>query len=214
MVAKIVDAADFSAVLEVAENLRAGATVIAQTDTNFGVFCSPFSETACARLYEMKGRTAAKPLSLFVGGSNEWSNWAYPPEGVDVQSLVSSFWPGPLNIILRKKAIIPDWVTSGQNTVAIVHNESVPVNLLSIFSGLPLAATSANLSGTMESGLVDFKIAFEHIGDSADYILNSKKVTETTMSSTIISLVDGPKIVRQGDLSAAEILKVVPNLEY
>lgn len=212
MVAAIIDERDLESLRRAAEDLRDGATIVAQTDTNFGVFCSPFSEVACSRLYEMKGRDLSKPLSLFVSAPHDWSRWAFSSSTADVDAFVSQFWPGPLNIVLPKRSTVPDWVTAGKASVAIVHNESMPVNLISVFSGLPLAATSANLSGTMDQGLVDFDLAYEHIGGAADYIVRSEKAPDSTMSSTIISLVDAPVVVRQGDLSLESLQKVAPNL--
>lgn len=212
MVATIIDEKDFDALRKAAEELREGATVVAQTDTNFGVFCSPFNPAACAKLYEMKGRDASKPLSIFIKAPQEWSQWAHPSPTASVNAVAERFWPGPLNLILAKRATVPDWVTAGKDSVAIVHNQSMPINLLSLFSGLPLAATSANLSGTMDEGLVDFALAYEHIGGAADYIIRSEQAPNATMSSTIISLLDRPSIVRQGDLTREALSEVVPGI--
>ncbi|MBF4461995.1 MULTISPECIES: L-threonylcarbamoyladenylate synthase [unclassified Rathayibacter] len=212
MTATIIDANDLDALRRVGEDLRDGATVIAQTDTNYGVFASPFSKSACERLYAMKKRDGAKPLTLFLSTPADWVTWAHAPQGIDMDRLVSAFWPGPLNVILEKKPVVPEWVTSGQSTVSVVHNLSAPINLLSIFSGLPLAATSANISGTVSTGLVDFDLALEHLGRDTDYIVRSGQVPESTMSSTIITLVGTPTVVRQGDLSAEALRRVVPTL--
>lgn len=212
MPAEIVRSVDLDGLRHVAEDLRSGATAIAQTDTNYGVFCSPFSRSACDRLYEMKRRDGAKPLTLFVSAADDWQRWAYHPVEVNMDALTLAFWPGPLNIILKKKQLVPDWVTSGKDSVSVVHNASPVVNLMSVFSGLPLAATSANISGTMDAGLVDFQLAYEHIGASADYIIQSDGPPQSTMSSTILSLDGIPRIVRQGDLTEDAIRKIVPSL--
>ncbi|AZZ55532.1 L-threonylcarbamoyladenylate synthase [Rathayibacter iranicus] len=212
MTAQIIDANDLDELRRVAQELREGATVIAQTDTNYGVFCSPFSRSACTRLYDMKKRDGAKPLTLFLSSPIDWVTWAFAPGAADMVAVATAFWPGPLNVILRKKPVVPDWVTSGQDTVSVVHNLSAPINHLSIFAGLPLAATSANISGTVASGLVDFDLAVEHLGRKCDYIVRSANASDSTMSSTIVSLVDGASIVRQGDLSAKALRSVVPSL--
>ena len=210
---QIIEATDFTRLREVAEEIRKGVVVAAKTDTNYGIFCSPFSEHACSQLYEMKKRDASKPLSLFISGPDDWKRWAYRPRSIDIEGLINAFWPGPLNLVLRKKDVVPDWVTSGMATVSVVYNNSPVVNLLSIFSGIPLAATSANLSGSMDSGgLVDFNTAQQHIGRQVDYMIQDFGAGNTTMRSTIVSLVDEPRILRQGDLTADRIREVVPNL--
>ncbi|PPH38315.1 hypothetical protein C5C53_05140 [Rathayibacter sp. AY1E3] len=212
MTAQIIDATDLDELRRVGQELREGATVIAQTDTNYGVFASPFSRSACFRLYDMKKRDGAKPLTLFVSAPRDWATWAFAPETADMDALVAAFWPGPLNVILRRKPVVPDWVTSGQDTVSVVHNLSAPINLLSIFAGLPLAATSANISGTVSTGLVDFDLAAEHLGGDSDYLIRSTTAPDSTMSSTIVSLVGGASIVRQGDVGADALRVVVPSL--
>jgi L-threonylcarbamoyladenylate synthase len=213
MCAETVDADDLEALREVAARLRDGAVVAARTDTNYGIFCNPFIASACERLYDMKRREATKPLTLFVSGPDDWVRWGYPPEGVDVRALTARFWPGPLNLILRKKPVVPDWVTSGMDTVSVVHNVSPTINVLSMYAGLPLAATSANISGTMDQGLVDFDIAREHVGPHCDYLVRDLSPSNTTMSSTIVSLVGTPSVVRQGDIPASAIHELVHSLE-
>jgi L-threonylcarbamoyladenylate synthase len=210
--ASIVECTDFEGIKRAGEALRDGAVIVAQSDTNYGIFCNPFSRVACQRLYDMKRRDEGKPLTLFVSGPSDWNRWAYAPQSVDVITLTERFWPGPLNLVMRKKDIVPDWVTSGRDTVSIVHNISVPVNLLSIYSGLPLAATSANISGTMEQGLVTFEVAVNDVGSLVDVAIRGDLDSSFSRSSTIVSLVGDPTILRQGDLAAEELLEVVPDL--
>lgn len=199
---QIISIDNLDAIRSAAEQIRTGAVVAARTDTNYGLFTTPFNRESCARLYEMKGRDQSKPLSIFISGPSEWSRWGYRPQHIDIDRLIDTYWPGPLNLILKKKSVIPDWVTSNKDTVSIVYNDSPAVNLLSLFSGLPLAATSANLSGTMDGvGLVDFQTAMEHIGGHVDYIIHDDSPQETTMSSTIVDLTsEHLTVVRQGDL--------------
>ncbi|MYW69317.1 Sua5/YciO/YrdC/YwlC family protein [Streptomyces sp. SID8379] len=212
MSAEIVDARDGAGLLRAGEALRAGAVVAAQTDTNYGVFCNPFLEDVCGRLYEMKRRDGGKPLTLFVSSPADWARWGRRPAGVDVDALVERFWPGPLNLVMEKREIVPDWVTSGRPTVSVVHNVSPVLNLLSLYSGLPLAATSANISGTMDEGLVTFDIAREHIGDHCDLIVRGEAPSKATRSSTIVSLLGTPAVLRQGDLPAEELAPYLPGL--
>jgi len=209
---EIIDSADLDAIRGAADSLREGAVVVAQTDTNYGIFCNPFSESACKRIYEIKKRDGAKPLSLFVSSPTDWIRWAYAPVDIDVNAITEQYWPGPLNLIMRKKPIVPDWVTSGFDTVSVVHNVSIVVNLLAIYSGLPLAASSANISGSMDEGLVTFELAIDHIGSDVDFAVRGSQASQHTMSSTILSLEGEPTIVRQGDLSANALRGVVPEL--
>ncbi len=213
MSVRIVAAADQEAILEVAERLRHGAVVVAPTDTNYGVFCNPFHRGAAERMYAMKGRDGGKPLSLFVPTPVDWQRWAKAPQHPGFQSLLDDVWPGPLNVILARRRVVPDWVTSDKDTVAVVHNRCQVLNLLSIYSGLPLAATSANLSGTIDSGLVDLTIAVQHLGEFVDVAVEGEGPSEFTISSTIVDFTTAPPgIVRQGDVTAEYIRRHLPDL--
>lgn len=207
MTRKVLDSANYADLVTAANCIREGGVVVAQTDTNYGVFCSPFSSEACERLYELKGRGRDKPLSLFISHWRDWDRWGVSPRPDTVKNIAEKFWPGPLNLIVEKGALIPDWVTSGGKTLSIVNNRSETINLLITLSGLPLAATSANLSGTMDAGLVTFEIATEHLGENVDIVLKGNGASDFTMSSTIVSLLDDEvRLVRQGDLHMDEVL--------
>jgi len=213
MSVRIVAAADQQAILEVAEQLRHGAVVIAPTDTNYGVFCNPFHRGAAERMYAMKGRDADKPLSLFVPTPVDWQRWAKPPCHPGFQSLLNDVWPGPLNVVLARRRVVPDWVTSGKDTVAVVHNRCQVLNLLSIYSGLPLAATSANLSGSIQHDLVNLSLAVQHLGEFVDVAVEGEEPSEFTISSTIVDLTASPpQILRLGDVTAEHIRRHLPDL--
>jgi L-threonylcarbamoyladenylate synthase len=204
---------DLQGLISAAERLRRGAVIVAPTDTNYGVFCDPFNSAAVNRIYDMKKRDAGKPLTLFVATPVDWSRWAKDPGHPGLPGLVDDVWPGPLNMILRKRVTVPDWVTAGKDSVAVVHNHCATLNLLSLYSGLPLAATSANISGTADSGLVDFEMALDHLGPNVDIAFWAKDASAYTASSTIVSFVgDRPAIVRQGDVSADAVRRHLPDL--
>lgn len=207
----IVDDSDVRAIAKAADMLRRGSVIVAPTDTNYAVCCDPFNPAAAARLYAMKGRVASKPLTLFVPSAADWPRWALPPTHLGFQGLLDEVWPGPLNVILRRRPLIPDWVTSGGDTVAVVHNRCQALNLLSLYSGLPLAATSANISGTVDTGLVDFSTAMGHLGAHADAAIRRGTASQYTASSTIVDLTaDPPRIIRQGDLAAEVVRRYLP----
>ncbi|MDL9949090.1 Sua5/YciO/YrdC/YwlC family protein, partial [Gordonia sp. ABSL11-1] len=116
--------------------------------------------------------------------------------------LADTVWPGPLNVVLGKSPLVPEWVTSGEPTVSLLHNRSRTLNILGILAGMPLAASSANRAGTMDGDLVTFDTAVQHIGAEIDMIVRSEGPSKYTSSSTIIDLTGGDiSILRQGDVS-------------
>src|SRR6185312_10942781 len=152
--ASIVPATD-KVLIEAADLLRRGGVIIAPTDTNYGIFVNPFNAQAVERVYATKQRSRTSPLSLFIGTTQDWIRFAKPVEHTGLAALLDEFWPGPLNVILPRRSIIPDHVTSGLDTVAIIHNRCSVLNQLYFYSGVPLGASSANVSGTANDTLID-----------------------------------------------------------
>lgn len=78
---------------------------------------------------------------------------------------------------------------------------------------MPVAMTSANLSGQADGILVDFDLACRQVGDKVDYLFRGE-AQNTTQSSTIISLVGKPTILRLGDISKEEIEETIGETVY
>lgn len=214
MTARVIAADDQDALLDAAEQIRRGAVVLAPSDTNYAILCSPFRKEACERIYEAKRRDGSKPLSLFLGSTVDWQRWGRPGDNVDeVSAALDVLWPGPFNIIVGRRPVVPEWVTKGFPTVAMLHNRCAPLNLLATYSGLPLAASSANLSGTVFTSLVDFATAVDHVGDFADIAIEPFEEPSTTQSSTIVDA-SGPTpwLVRLGDVGTDVLQDLFPNI--
>lgn len=210
---RIIRPGDIQGLISAADRLRRGAVVVVPTDTNYGVFCDPFNPEAVRRVYAMKQRDGGKPLTLYVPAPNAWLQWAKDPGHPGLPGLLDEVWPGPLNIIVRRRPTVPDWVTAGQDSVAVFHNRINVLNQLAIYAGLPLAATSANISGTMDTGLVDFDTAVEHLGEHVDLAIQGETASAFTSSSTIVSLLgERQAIVRQGDISPEVVARHLTDL--
>lgn len=210
--ASIVPATD-NALIEAADLLRRGGVIIAPTDTNYGIFVNPFNAQAVERVYAIKRRSRTSPLSLFIGTTQDWIRFAKPVNHPGLAALLDEFWPGPLNVILPRRSIIADHVTSGLDTVAIVHNRCSVLNLLYFYSGVPLGASSANISGTANDTLIDLEMANAQIGDQVDLIIEDQ-ASISTRSSTIIDMTTPrPWLVRLGDIGPESIRHYLPDLE-
>jgi L-threonylcarbamoyladenylate synthase len=126
--------------------LRAGRLVAFPTETVYGLGANALDPAAVDRIFEAKGRPAASPLIVHVASIHlarlivaEW------PARADL--LAHRFWPGPLTLVLKKHANIPERVTAGLNTVGIrVPAHPVALAMLRA-AGVPVAAPSANLFG-------------------------------------------------------------------
>jgi L-threonylcarbamoyladenylate synthase len=130
---------------EVSNVVLHGGTVIFPTDTVYGIGCDPYDVTAIARIYGAKERPANKPLTLHLGSLSEFLEYAQ--EYRDAAAVGRRLLPGPLTMILRKPAFIDRDVTAGLQTLGFRVPDDPLCSAILERCG-PLAATSANLSGS------------------------------------------------------------------
>ena len=136
------------AVAEAVRLLRAGDIVAMPTETVYGLAADALNADAVAKVFAAKERPAFDPLIIHLPTKQSLNDVADVPESIrkTVIQLIERFWPGPLTLILPKKACIPDIVTSGMPTVAVrfvmrcrgsSHDtDRVTVKRLGCFSGL------------------------------------------------------------------------------
>ena len=129
-----------------ASMLASGKTVIFPTETVYGLGANALDEDAATKIYQAKGRPSDNPLLVHVADKEDVYDLV---ENVDDRAklLMDKFWPGPLTIVFKKKAIIPDRTSGGLDTVAIrMPSDQVARDLIRQ-AGVPIAAPSANISG-------------------------------------------------------------------
>ena len=176
------------------------------TETVYGLGADAYSQEACLKIFEAKGRPANNPLIVHVASVQEAKDIVHFND--DAENL-ASLWPGPLTLVLPKKdnAILAECVTAGLNTVAIrIPADPIALNLIRE-SGCPIAAPSANKSGTLSS------TSYEHVrknfGDEI-FILSSNSNITYGLESTIIDLTSPkPTILRFGFITPSVLEKVL-----
>ena len=127
--------------------LRSGALVAMPTETVYGLAANALDPVAVAGIFAAKGRPADNPLIVHVAEPEDILPLAsgIPPMA---WALAEAFWPGPLTIVLPKSAFIPAIVSAGLDTVALRVPAHPAARALLRAAGIPLAAPSANLSGS------------------------------------------------------------------
>lgn len=181
--------------------VRDGGVVVAPSDTNLALTIEPWHADAIDRVYGIKDRPPEKPLTLFVRDPADWREFGSHEHPDLVEEVIDAFWPGPLNLVLERTERVHDERLCRGETVAIGCLANSVWRDLADRVGGPLAMTSANRSGAVDDDtLVDVDLAVEHVGDEADYILDSEP-EGTTRASTILDLVYGPSILRRGDVT-------------
>lgn len=138
-----------SLVRYVSDQIKAGHVLGMPTDTFYGLAADPFNLRAVDRVYDIKSRSRHKPLSLLIESVDQAEELARPlPEGF--YKLARKFWPGPLTIIVQAASRLPLKVTANTGNVALrVPSATIPIAVIRT-AGIPITATSANLSGAVE----------------------------------------------------------------
>lgn len=135
-----------SAIQEAGNIIRDGGLVVFPTETVYGLGANAYRADAAASIFAAKGRPADNPLIVHVLHPEDAEGFAEPTPLY--YRLAEAFMPGPLTVILNAKENLPRTVTAGLDTVA-VRCPSHPVAAALIeAAGVPIAAPSANLSGS------------------------------------------------------------------
>jgi len=136
------------AVDRAAESLRRGELAALPTETVYGLAGNALDPEAVRKIYAVKDRPPANPLIVHVVG---WSMVEQCVEGWDVAAarLARAFWPGPLTLVLKRTALIPEEITAGGDTVAVRWPSHPVMQAVIGKCGFPLAAPSANRSNEL-----------------------------------------------------------------
>ena len=127
--------------------LRDGQLVAIPTETVYGLAANALDGAAVASIFAAKGRPMDNPLIVHIGDMKDWAALVtHIPE--NAQKLADAYWPGPLTIILPAANHIPKEVTGGLSTLAVRFPSHPIAQAVILHSGCPLAAPSANRSGS------------------------------------------------------------------
>jgi L-threonylcarbamoyladenylate synthase len=133
----------------VADSLNSGHVVALPTDTFYGLAVDPVNLRAVDRIYELKARARHKPLSLLIAEVAQAYELARQLDTA-FDRLAEKFWPGPLTIVVKAGSRLPLRVTANTGNLALRVPEAAIPRAVVTRLGLPITATSANLSGLPE----------------------------------------------------------------
>lgn len=190
--------------------IRAGRLVAFPTETVYGLGANALDAAAVRRIFEAKGRPATSPLIVHVNSVEAARELALEwPEQARV--LAEWFWPGPLTLVVKKTAAIPDEVTAGLGTAGLrMPAHPIALELIRL-SGCPIAAPSANLFTELSPTRAEH--VRRSLGDRVDLVLDGGD-TVVGIESTVLSLA-GPRpvLLRPGMISREEIEEQIGGIE-
>ena len=185
-----------------AEVIMRGGLVAVPTDTVYGLAGNGLNAEAVAKIYEVKGRPAIKPIILLVSDLSVVET-VCAVVSAPARKLTEVFWPGALSLVLPRLDTVPDIVTAGGGTIGVRSpNHPKALELLRL-TGVPLAAPSANISDMPSPKCADDVL--NYFDGKIDCVIDGG-ATALGFESTIVDLCTEPyKILRQGALSETEI---------
>ncbi|WP_066660899.1 MULTISPECIES: L-threonylcarbamoyladenylate synthase [unclassified Sphingomonas] len=191
-----------AAIAEAAAIIAAGGCVATPTETVYGLAADATDAEAVAGIYAAKGRPSFNPLIVHV--ADRRAAEAIAMFDRDARALADAFWPGPLTLVLplRPDAPIAGLVTAGLSTVAIRVPQHRAMQALLTATGKPLAAPSANASGSISPTRAAHVAA--SLAGRIPLIIDDG-ATSGGIESTIVAVGPQPRLLRPGPVSAAEI---------
>lgn len=182
--------------------LERGEVVGIPTETVYGLAANALEPDAVVKIFGVKNRPSFDPLIVHTDSLEKVASFV---EDIPAHArlLAERFWPGPLTLLLPKKPLIPDLVTSGLDTVAVrVPNHPLTLELLRALS-FPLAAPSANPFGYISPTTA--RHVADQLGDQVPYILDGG-ACRVGIESTIIGFTEtGPVVYRLGGMALEQI---------
>ena len=189
-------------IAEAARLVLAGEPVAVPTETVYGLAADATNARAVARIYEAKGRPSFNPLIVHVKNIDEARRIA--ELGPRVSALAEAHWPGPLTIVapLRHDSAIAPLVTAGLPTIGIRVPAHRAIQALLRAVGRPLAAPSANASGTISPTRADHVL--RSLGGGIKLIVDDGP-SPGGIESTIVAEASGQlRLLRRGPIEVRE----------
>ncbi len=201
---------DKNSVLKAGEILKNGGLVAIPTETVYGLAANALDGEAVKKIFVAKGRPQDNPLIVHISDFSQIDALIRERSEI-LERLAKAFWPGPLTIISEKSPLVPDEVTCGLDTVAVRFPSSQIARDIIASAGVPLAAPSANLSGSPSPTC--FEHCFADLNGRVDAIVNGPHC-EVGVESTVITIVGGKvRLLRPGAVTVEMLQSVAGEVE-
>lgn len=167
--------------------IREGGIVAFPTETYYGLGVNPFDSDALRRLFKVKQRPRSKAILVIIDEIAQLSQLiAEFPE--PYRPLIDLHWPGPLTLVFPALYSLPELLTGGSGTIGVRMSSSVTAAGICRASGIPVTATSANISGEPPSTCIDDVLRYFNHG--IDLVIDGGK-NAAPQCSTIAAMEGG-----------------------
>ena len=204
MKTEVVSSTSPHAIRRALEILQSGGLVAFPTDTVYGVGALAFDQRAIESIYAAKDRPVEKAIPVLIGDKEDLAKVADDVPLVALR-LIDRFWPGPLTVLVPKKATLPEAISATSTVGVRVPDHEVARGLLRLAG--PMAVTSANISG--KASPITARQVLAQLGGRIAMIIDGGE-TPGGIPSTLVDCIGTEiQILREGPISKDELLSAV-----
>jgi L-threonylcarbamoyladenylate synthase len=190
--------------------IKKGGVVAFPTETVYTLAADAFNEKAVKKIYKIKRRDPQNPLSIFIKEPKQINEFVDKIRPVG-EFLMREFWPGPLTLIFKSSNEKLKHLMGGTDKLGIRVSSHKLVNTLLTRCGVPLTATSANVSGRRSCSSAS--AVRYYFNNRIELILDSGRSNCPFPSSVVDLSSEEILLLRQGAISLSQIRKVAPQIK-
>lgn len=192
--------------------IKEGGVVGMPTETVYGLAANALDKDAVAKIFVAKGRPSDNPLIVHIADFDDIEKYGLVKEVPEVAKLLAdNFWPGPLTIIMPKSENVPSITTGGLDTVAVRFPADINAQRLIKAAGCPLAAPSANVSGSPSPTTANH--VYNDMNGKIPAIIDGGEC-KVGLESTVVSIKDDViTVLRPGGITVEDLKSVYDKVE-
>ena len=191
------------------EILKNGGIVAVPTETVYGLAANCHDERAVKKIFEAKGRPQDNPLIVHICNMEMLKDIAREIPEIALKC-AKKFWPGPFTMILPKTDKIGDCISPNLDTVAIRLPDNKITAEIIRQSGLPLAAPSANRSGSPSPTTAEH--VWADLEGRIDAVVYSDECSVGVESTVVTFCEHPPRLLRPGGVTAEQLKEIIPDI--
>jgi L-threonylcarbamoyladenylate synthase len=190
--------------------IKNGGVIVFPTQYLYGLGADALNDKAVDRIFEIKQRSYDKPFLVLIPNRKDLTKFVQHVS-LTAEHIMNCFWPGAVTLIFKAKDTLPTNLTADTGKIGIRMPHHPVALALSMAVGVPLTATSANITGGL--GCSTVSDIDPRISDKVDLILDAGPLKGGVGSTVVDVTVDPPIILREGAIPAKDIFIALENAQ-